>query len=203
MPFSQSHCRVPTTLRWLFFTNFMLCLSLLHHDPIHLKHTLMNLLPRLLCCLLLVGSLGLSHAQRRADFHPQHSYRQYQSLFQNDTLPNPTRTRWVSGASLGTYAVAMTGLGSLWYSEEELSSFHFFDDSHQWQQMDKVGHAYSGYHLTRGLVLLYRWSGQPKTKTLLWSGSLAWFMAGSVEIFDAFGETWGFRGQISPPIVLG
>ncbi len=93
---------------------------------------------------------------------------------------------------MGSYAIGMAGLGSLWYSQEDLSSFHFFDDSHEWQQMDKFGHAYSGYQLTRGLIYLYRWSGQPKAKTLAWSGSLAWLMVGSVEVFDAFGESWGF-----------
>lgn len=148
---------------------------------------------RLWLLFLLTGCiLSPLCAQQRTAFHPQQEFRAHTDFFQNATTPQRKRSIWVSGLAAGGYGVGMTALGTLWYSSGDLGRFHFFDDSHQWQQMDKLGHAYSGYQLTRGLIYLYRWSGQSKARTLALSGGLSWLMVGSVEVFDAFGEGWGF-----------
>lgn len=146
----------------------------------------------LLLCLSL-GSLGASLlAQERLPWLRQHDYRRHAAFFNPDTVPNPLRTRWVTGLSTGAYGLTMLGLGSLWYSEEDLGRFRFFNDAHEWKQIDKGGHAFSTYQATRLLIGLYRWSGQPKKNALLWGSSLGLVMVSSIEVFDGFGETWGF-----------
>jgi hypothetical protein len=131
-------------------------------------------------------------AQVSTPFHVQRDFRRQADFFRNDTVPHAQRTTWVSSAAVGSYGLAMLGLGALWYSQEDLASFHFFDDSHQWRQMDKVGHAFSGYQTSSFLIRLYRWSGQPKGKALAWSAGLGMAMVSSIEVFDGFGESWGF-----------
>jgi len=113
-------------------------------------------------------------------------------LWISDTLPNPKRTKLVTGLSLGTYAVAMTGLGTLWYSQEDLGSFRFFDDSKEWKQMDKLGHAFSNYHTTRLMIDMYQWAGQSQKRSILLGTTIGFGIVSTVEVFDGFGESWGF-----------
>jgi len=142
------------------------------------------------CCLWF--TLPCLLAQSRRLWQPQHDYRRYGDFFNPDTMPNPKRTSWVTGLSLGGYGLTMIGLGSLWYSEEDLGRFRFFDDAHEWKQIDKAGHAFSTYQATRLLIDLYKWSGQPKGKSLVLGSGLGLLMVSSIEVFDGFGESWGF-----------
>ena len=41
------------------------------------------------------------------------------------------------------------GLHNLWYKKYPQSSFHFFNDFNEWNQIDKIGHVYSSYHVAR------------------------------------------------------
>jgi hypothetical protein len=141
------------------------------------------------CWLLLCPSLK---AQTRQPWQAQHAYRRYQSFFNPDTLPNRQRTTAITSLSLGTYGLAMAGLGSLWYSQEDLGPFNFFNDAHEWKQIDKAGHAFSTYQSTSLLIDWYKWAGQPKDKALLWGSGLGLLMVSSIEVFDGFGVNWGF-----------
>lgn len=86
----------------------------------------------------------------------------------------------------------MLYLGTAWYSQEDLSKFHFFNDMHEWKQIDKAGHMLGSYHGSRMMIGLNKWSGMDKKKAIL-VGSLSGFLAmSSIEVFDGFGETWGF-----------
>ena len=59
------------------------------------------------------------------------------------------RRRTLKYAYAGTYLASTIGFYQLWYKDYEQSSFHFFNDNPQWLQMDKFGHAYSTYTLTK------------------------------------------------------
>ncbi|WNJ17262.1 DUF2279 domain-containing protein [Pontibacter sp. G13] len=152
---------------------------------------------RNLLCLVagLWFCMPMVHAQRKSDirpFHIQHDFRNPDSWFQNDTLFNKQRRRKVNLIAATGYSLATLYVGTQWYAKEDLSSFHFFDDSHEWKQIDKVGHAFSAYNATRWMIGLYKWSGVPKRKAIL-HGSLVGFMAmNTIEVFDGFGATWGF-----------
>ncbi|MEO0900127.1 MAG: DUF2279 domain-containing protein [Bacteroidota bacterium] len=131
------------------------------------------------------------HGQRRT-FHHQFPFQPSDHFIQNDTTPNIKRKRWVNGIALGGYSLSALYMGTVWYAQEDLSNFHFFDDSHEWKQIDKMGHMLGGYHSSRWMIGLYKWSGMPKRRAIL-QGATAGFLAmSSIELFDAFGETWGF-----------
>ncbi len=133
---------------------------------------------------------GLSQ-QKTRPFHYQHTFSNPSSLYLNATSPDTNRLKWVNRIALGGYTLSALYLGTVWYANEELSSFHFFDDTREWQQMDKVGHALGGYHASKWMIDLYRWSGQEKKKALVQGGLYGFLAMSSIEVFDGFGEKWG------------
>jgi len=116
---------------------------------------------------------------------------------QNDTtnFPDDTLNRkrltlvTVTGASL--YAGSIIGLYSLWYKDYPQSSFHFFNDSQEWLQMDKFAHVTASYYI--GLVgyNALRWSGVPEKKAIWYGGVSGFVYLASVEVMDGFSEEWG------------
>lgn len=90
------------------------------------------------------------------------------------------------------YAGSLSGLYALWYSDYEKQPFHVFRDGKQWLQMDKVGHAMTGYYITLVSDRALRYSGV-KQRTALLSGALVSFSyLGAIEVFDGFSAEWGF-----------
>lgn len=93
------------------------------------------------------------------------------------------------------YAVSMAGLYNLWYKDYPQSSFHFIDDSREWQQMDKAGHIISNYQI--GLIGYesMRLAGVSNKKAALMGGSLGLIYMATVEAFDGFSAEWGASGS--------
>ena len=87
---------------------------------------------------------------------------------------------------------SLIALRTLWYSKETQSSFHLFDDSRNWMQMDKLGHAYSSYHLSRGISRAYRWAGVNPKKSNLLSCAISIGYLSVIEIMDGYSSSWGF-----------
>jgi len=110
---------------------------------------------------------------------------------QQDTL-NPKRLKTVIAAESIIYGGAMTGLYSLWYKDVPSSSFHFFNDNQQWNQMDKVGHGVTSYYIGKAGYEVLKWSGVNNKKSVWYGGSLGLFFLTSVEIFDGYSSNWGF-----------
>lgn len=103
------------------------------------------------------------------------------------------RFRNVTLATGLTYSAALVGLNTLWYSDYDQSRFHTFNDNDEWLQVDKVGHAYSSYNLTKlSYHLFHKEKSTLKTKELLYAGSSAFFFLTTIEVFDGFSENWGF-----------
>ncbi|MFK7922057.1 MAG: DUF2279 domain-containing protein [Bacteroidia bacterium] len=114
------------------------------------------------------------------------------SFWEASPNAHPKRQKWSTGIVGGGYALSVGLMGAAWYSQEDLSAFHFFDDSHEWKQMDKTGHMLGGYTSSRWIYGIYRWTGMPKKKALIISGLSGFMMMNSIEILDGFGESWGF-----------
>lgn len=89
------------------------------------------------------------------------------------------------------YGVGMTGLGFLWYQGQDRHSFRFFNDNKQWLQMDKIGHAFTAYQLSRANIKLLKNAGLPEGKAMLYSSIAATAMMLPIEIFDGFSPTYG------------
>ncbi|MEM6630055.1 MAG: DUF2279 domain-containing protein [Bacteroidota bacterium] len=133
---------------------------------------------------------GIAFSQKRG-YGEQFAFRSKDSSFVNAHFPNPKRKKLVNRLTIGGYGLAAAYLGVVWYAQEDLSHFHFFDDSREWQQMDKVGHVYGAYHASRWMMDLYKWSGEPKEKALLKGATVGFLAMSSIEVLDGFGEKWG------------
>lgn len=114
------------------------------------------------------------------------------SLFEVDTSYNKQKTIGVSVGIGAGWVGSIGGLASVWYKEDWGGGFKLFNDGAEWLQMDKIGHAYAGFHLTRNINNLYNWGGNTKRQRLLLGASLAMGYLASFEVLDGFADDWGF-----------
>lgn len=108
----------------------------------------------------------------------------------NDSL----RTRKVAlSISTGLFSAGtLITLQQAWYAEYNTGRFHFFNDNHEWFQMDKAGHVYSTYQSARLLMEACNWAGfNRKTRYMLGAGAGFVFMTG-IEILDGYSRGWGY-----------
>jgi hypothetical protein len=86
----------------------------------------------------------------------------------------------------------MTWLYTQWYKDYPRSSFHFFNDNVEWEQMDKYAHIFDAYSVARPLYNSYRWAGYDEKKATLHAAGIAYIFQTTIEIFDGFSAEWGF-----------
>jgi hypothetical protein len=89
------------------------------------------------------------------------------------------------------YGATMYGLYSLWYKDYPLTTFHFHNDNRDWNQMDKVGHAYSCYYEGVVGIDMLKWAGYSHKTAAIIGGSYGFFIQSGVEVLDGFSEQWG------------
>lgn len=102
--------------------------------------------------------------------------------------------RFWTAAVTGTvaYTGTLISLNNLWYTQYPRTSFHFFDDSREWQQMDKAGHMLTTYFEADWLYHIARWTGMKKSSSI-WAGTLtAVGLQATIETLDGFSSEWGF-----------
>jgi len=110
--------------------------------------------------------------------------------------PAPTfnKARFWSLTAIGVvgYTGVTIGLDQAWYANYARGKFHFFDDWNGWRQMDKFGHAMTGYFESKWAGDLYHWAGLPK-KQACWVGfGTGILFQTTLEVMDGFSERWGF-----------
>lgn len=113
-------------------------------------------------------------------------------IAQNDSINYPFRKTFVSSIAGTSVVGSYILLNELWYKNYERSSFHFFNDNDEWLQMDKVGHAFSGYALSRMTSNSYRWAGMNEKNSALIGAGFGFLYLGSIELLDARSTQWGF-----------
>lgn len=90
-------------------------------------------------------------------------------------------------------AGSLLALNQVWYAPYTTEKFHFFNDSEQWMQMDKLGHAFTGYMITNKLNRLHNWAAGKRQP---WVGAVyALSYLSALEIMDGFSSGWGFSGS--------
>ncbi|NNE25805.1 MAG: DUF2279 domain-containing protein [Saprospiraceae bacterium] len=102
------------------------------------------------------------------------------------------RSKIVLYSTISAYTAGATTLYFSWYKNYDQRSFHFFNDWQEWEQVDKLGHAYSTYAQTYLLHEAFLWSGQSEKKALRNGAWIALGFQTSIEIMDAFSTGWGF-----------
>jgi uncharacterized protein YfiM (DUF2279 family) len=123
-------------------------------------------------------------------FHYSESYGQGV----NDSIP-PINKKRLSAIVIGSssiFSLSLLGMNELWYKDHSMTSFHFFDDSGEWLQMDKMGHLYTAYYESIIGIHALRWARVPEDKAVLFGTMFGIVFQLPVEILDGFSEEWGF-----------
>jgi uncharacterized protein YfiM (DUF2279 family) len=98
----------------------------------------------------------------------------------------------VSSISAATYTGSLIALNNTWYKGYPRTSFHTFNDWGEWSQMDKIGHSWSVYNLSRASTAAWRWAGLNEKKAVV-AGSVSGFaFVTMIEILDGYSEKWGW-----------
>jgi hypothetical protein len=113
------------------------------------------------------------------------------------------RSLLIGGIHTGVYGGMFVGLSAAWYKNYAKSSFHSYNDSKEWLQMDKVGHAWTVYTASRWSFGMFSWAGQNNKKaTLLSAGSALAYML-SIEYLDGRSAEWGWSWPDAGADVFG
>ena len=111
-----------------------------------------------------------------------------------DSIPKvPTARKWVlGGVQVGLWGGTFYSLNRTWYANYPKTKFHLYNDWKEWQQMDKAGHFWSTYQISRHTSNIWQWAGLEKKKAI-WIGGISGMAYLSViEILDGYSDKWGF-----------
>jgi uncharacterized protein YfiM (DUF2279 family) len=100
---------------------------------------------------------------------------------------------WATNMGVASlWSGSIFALSKVWYSKEQQTGFHFFDDASNWMQMDKAGHVYATYQFSEKASNLYQWTGLSRKKSVVLGAGIAWGYQLSLEFLDGRSEAWGF-----------
>lgn len=114
-----------------------------------------------------------------------------QFLKPSDSL-NKSRRNAVIFSEVSLATTAIIGLDQLWYADYPRSKFKTINDSGEWLQMDKLGHVFSSYQLSRLGANTLNWAGVGKKNQIIYGSVLGLGFLTAVEVMDGFSEEWGF-----------
>ena len=125
------------------------------------------------------------------------------AFFNVPAQPVQGRIWALGGVTAAVYANSLLVLNEFWYSGYPQRSFHTFNDVGEWLQMDKAGHIFSAYMLSKYSRELWRWSGLPRKKQI-WIGGMSGLAYQSVvELLDAHSGNWGWSWSDMAANVFG
>ena len=119
--------------------------------------------------------------------------------------PEQKRKRqWiVGGVNVIGYGASLIIFSNTWYDDYPKTSFHTFDDSKEWLQMDKVGHGWAAYNTGRASTEMWKWAGLSNKKAT-WIGGLSGTVYLTViELLDAHSAKWGWSWSDMAANILG
>jgi uncharacterized protein YfiM (DUF2279 family) len=109
----------------------------------------------------------------------------------DSTAINKKRLNIVLVGTGVAYGASLYALNEAWYKKQR-TSFHFFDDNAQWNQVDKAGHFYSSYQLSRAGKELFLWTNMPGKRSAIWGAVMSQTFMTTIEVFDGFSAEYGF-----------
>jgi hypothetical protein len=110
----------------------------------------------------------------------------------DSSKPNKNRVWTVSAVNVVGYGASLIILNNAWYKNYSHTSFHTFDDSKEWLQVDKVGHAWTAYNTGRVSAAMWRWAGLPDKKSAVIGGLSGAAYLTAIEFLDAHSSKWGW-----------
>jgi len=90
------------------------------------------------------------------------------------------------------YGGTMFGLYQAWYKNYPQSNFQVFNDWDEWQQMDKLGHVYSAYTMSKIGMELWLKNGMDRKKSIWIGGITGAAYQTIIEFLDAYSAQWGW-----------
>ena len=96
------------------------------------------------------------------------------------------------GAHAAAWSASYVALNKAWYADYPKQKFHFFNDNGEWNQMDKAGHTWTAYQMSRFSAGLWKWTGLSDTKSAWLGGVSGMAYQSIIEIQDGFSSEWGF-----------
>lgn len=136
-------------------------------------------------------------------FNPLDSFQAHVEILQRDSLPGKTydslsprqrtKRQWlIGGINIAGYGTSLVLFNSTWYKDYPKRSFHTFNDSGEWLQMDKVGHGWAAYNSARASAAMWRWAGMPAKKAALIGGLSSIGYLTVIEVLDGHSVKWGW-----------
>lgn len=126
------------------------------------------------------------------------------SFAQSDTQAvNKKRLYIVAGANAIFWAGSYVTLNKAWYADYNKTSFHTFDDLPEWNQMDKAGHIWTTYQVSRASAELWKWTGLNNKTSAILGGASGIVYQGIIELQDAYSAEWGFSWSDVGANVIG
>lgn len=98
----------------------------------------------------------------------------------------------MAGGQAAFYAGSLLALNQAWYANYPSAPLHSFDDSREWLQVDKTGHAWTAYQLSRGTYGMWKWATQNEKKAALLSGISSLGYMTVIEFLDGKSAEWGW-----------
>ncbi len=115
-----------------------------------------------------------------------------QSFFEKPDTLNKKRVIGITTGGAIAWGGTISALGFVWYDDFEKAPFHFFDDSREWNQMDKFGHLYISHHTASFISSAYQWAGVSKKNAAIIGSAYSFGYMTTFELLDAYNAKWGF-----------
>ena len=109
----------------------------------------------------------------------------------------------IGGANIIGYGTSIIIFNNQWYDKYKKTSFHTFNDSKEWLQMDKLGHAWAAYNSARGSAAMWSWTGVGEKKATWIGGLSSTAYLTVIELLDAHSADWGWSWADMGANVLG
>lgn len=119
----------------------------------------------------------------------------FQSVQTQREIVDPTynkRVYIIGGIHVSAYAGTLFILSKAWYKDFPKTSFHFFNDSREWLQVDKAGHAWTAYNIAKYSTGMWQWAGVPHDKALWYGGISSIGYQTILEYLDSRSQEWGW-----------
>lgn len=109
----------------------------------------------------------------------------------NDTIRRK-RIQLITGINVAGYATTLYLLNNAWYKNYPKAPFRVFNDLKEWNQMDKIGHAWTSYMLGAPSTQMWRWTGMREQTSIFLGGLSGFTFLTAIEFLDAHSAKWGW-----------
>ena len=121
-----------------------------------------------------------------------------------DSSSQKKNRHWlVGGVQAGLWIGSFVALNQFWYADYPRSSFHFFNDSKEWNQMDKLGHVFTTFQVSNISGKMWKWAGLSHRRSVVYGAISALAYQSIIEIQDGYSAEWGFSVPDMGSNILG